>query len=97
MKKLISVLSATVLLMTAAFSVSAAKLPAAVSSGVTVERIDFNDPGFLRGMDVSSVLSLERSGVSFCGSDGEEDAFTEAAEERYEAEYSPRRGRFLNT
>ena len=27
----------------------------------------------------------------------EEDAFTEAAEERYEAEYSPRRGRFLNT
>ena len=73
MKKLISVLSATVLLMTAAFSVSAAKLPAAVSSGVTVERIDFNDPGFLRGMDVSSVLSLERSGVSFCGSDGEEE------------------------
>jgi arabinogalactan endo-1,4-beta-galactosidase len=28
-------------------------------------KIDFNNPDFIRGMDISSVLSLEQSGVKF--------------------------------
>ena len=40
------------------------------SSGVNVEKIDFQNPDFIRGMDVSSVISLEESGVTFKNSDG---------------------------
>ena len=39
---------------------------------VAVERISFNAPGFIRGMDVSSVISLENAGVTFKTEAGEE-------------------------
>ena len=42
-------------------------------AAVTVEPIEFNNPDFIRGMDVSSVLSLEQSGVKFYNSAGEEE------------------------
>ena len=32
--------------------------------GVDIEKIDFKNPDFIRGMDVSSVISLEQSGVT---------------------------------
>ena len=35
-------------------------------------KIDFNNPGFIRGMDISSVLSLEKSGVRFYDDSGKE-------------------------
>ena len=35
------------------------------------DKIDFNNPSFIRGMDVSSVLSLEKSGVRFYDESGE--------------------------
>lgn len=35
-------------------------------------KIDFHNPGFIRGMDVSSVLSLEKSGVKFYDDSGNE-------------------------
>ena len=48
----------------------------AVRDSVNVEKIDFNNPGFIRGMDVSSVISLESSGVSYKAFDGKtEDLF----------------------
>lgn len=51
-------------------------LPAAASAqtvgGVAVEHIEFANPEFIRGMDVSSVLSLEASGVAFKNFNGEE-------------------------
>lgn len=51
--------------------------PAAAESGeVTVEPIKFNNPDFIRGMDVSSVLSLEACSVEFYNAAGEkEDIF----------------------
>ena len=41
------------------------------ADNISVERIDFNNPDFIRGMDVSSVISLEESGVSFFNEKGE--------------------------
>ncbi len=38
---------------------------AAADTDISAEPIAFNNPDFIRGMDVSSVLSLEASGVSF--------------------------------
>ena len=39
-------------------------------------KIDFNNPDFIRGMDISSVLSLEQSGVKFYDErDSESDLF----------------------
>ena len=57
------------LLMTAALFA----LPAAAKPSVAVEPIDFNNPDFIRGMDVSSVIALEKSGVVFRNADGEKD------------------------
>lgn len=46
------------------------------TSSVSIERILFNNPGFIRGMDISSVVSLERAGVKFYDESGaEEDIF----------------------
>ena len=45
---------------------------AETSDKVTVEPIEFAREDFIRGMDVSSVLSLEASGVVFRDSDGQE-------------------------
>ena len=63
-KRIISGLIAAILL-TTALSVSA-------QEAVTVEPIRFRHDHFIKGMDVSSVLSLEKSGVKFYRSDGEE-------------------------
>ncbi len=41
-------------------------------SAVKVERLRFNNPDFIKGMDISSVISLENSGVKFYGFDGKE-------------------------
>ena len=63
-KRIISGLIAAILL-TTALSVSA-------QEAVTVEPIRFRHDHFIKGMDVSSVLSLEKSGVKFYRPDGEE-------------------------
>lgn len=49
--------------------VCSAFLPSFAAEG---DRIAFNNPDFIRGMDVSSVLSLERSGVYFYDENGNE-------------------------
>ena len=70
LKKSICIILA--LLMILSFSVTAF----AEDGDVNVERIDFKNPGFIRGMDVSSVISLEASGGTFKNEDGEtEDLF----------------------
>ena len=51
-------------------------LSAVAASGgdtVSVEPIKPNNPGFIKGMDVSSVISLENAGVTFKNRDGEEE------------------------
>lgn len=69
MKRTVCILLALILLCTIS-----AVFPAAADStpSVTVEPIDFNRSDFIRGMDVSSVLSLEKSGVRFYTADGEQ-------------------------
>ena len=58
-----------------------ASVPVAASAeeqddGIVIERIDFKNPDFIRGMDVSSVISLEQSGVTYKNENGEtEDLF----------------------
>ena len=65
--------SAMILSATAASAVSR---PAAVRRDIAVRKISFNNPEFSRGMDISSVISLENSGVSFRNAEGEaEDIF----------------------
>ena len=60
---------------------SAAELRAPVRDSITVEKIDFQRPDFIRGMDVSSVISLENAGVTFKSeSGGERDLFALLAE-----------------
>ena len=47
-----------------------------VKDNIKVEKIEFKNPDFIRGMDVSSVISLEKAGVRFKNADGEtEDIF----------------------
>ncbi len=48
--------------------------PLTFAEGIMSDEIKFNNPDFLRGMDISSVVSLERSGVRFSDG-GEEDVF----------------------
>ena len=69
MKKVICIILSLVLLSAGWTSFSA---EADYTEAVTVEPICFNNPDFIRGMDVSSVLSLERSGVKYYTADGEE-------------------------
>ncbi len=63
MKKLFSVLMSALLAAVCCFSAGA----------VEIKPIDFKNPDFIRGMDVSSVISLERAGVKFSALDGRED------------------------
>ena len=64
------------LLMAFALLLTVPVYAAAKTDGVTVEPIDFAREDFIRGMDVSSVISLEQSGVVFRNADGgEEDLF----------------------
>ena len=46
--------------------------PSHAQQSVTVQPIDFQNGGFIRGMDVSSVISLENSGVTFRDENGRE-------------------------
>lgn len=55
---------ALAILMIAALSVTAF-----ANDEISVEKIDFKNPGFIRGMDISSVISLEQSGVTFKNED----------------------------
>ena len=66
MRILRGILSAllTLMILCGAFSAGAA------DTDISVEPIDFDNPDFIRGMDVSSVLSLEASGVSFSDARG---------------------------
>ena len=41
-------------------------------SALKVKKIDFNNPEFIKGMDISSVISLENSGVKYYDFNGEE-------------------------
>ena len=47
-----------------------AVLPASSATEITVEPIDFHNPDFIRGMDVSSVIALENSGVTYTDESG---------------------------
>ena len=42
-----------------------------VKDSIKVDKIEFNNPDFIRGMDVSSVVSLEKAGVTFKTGGGE--------------------------
>ena len=54
------------ILLTAVILLSCGMIPAsAQETEIEVEPIEFNNPDFIRGMDVSSVISLENSGVVF--------------------------------
>ncbi|MDQ0230868.1 glycosyl hydrolase 53 family protein [Metabacillus malikii] len=51
--------------------------PQPVDAEIFVERVDGLDEGFIKGVDVSSIISLEDSGVSFYNFEGEkQDIFT---------------------
>lgn len=59
-------------LLTAVILLSCGLIPAyAQDTDIAVEPIEFNNPDFIRGMDVSSVISLENSGVVFRDENGE--------------------------
>ena len=57
------------LLILAVITAAAAVLPA--SAELHIEPIDFHNPDFIRGMDVSSVIALEQSGVTYADENGE--------------------------
>lgn len=59
MKKLLSILIS----LTIVFGFSTTAF--ASSEKVNIEKIEFKNPDFIKGMDISSVISLENSGVSF--------------------------------
>lgn len=64
-----------VLILIAAIAVFSAVTVSAYD-GVSVRKIEFKNPDFIRGMDVSSVISLEQAGVKFYNHDGQkEDIF----------------------
>ena len=74
-------LSAVLLVSSSAFSIGAVDLSVPAKDSVAVEKIIFNNPGFIRGMDVSSVISLENAGVMFKNESGkEQDIFKTLAE-----------------
>ena len=63
------------LMMGAALHTSAV-MEAPVRDGIEIEKIDFQNPDFIRGMDISSVISLENAGVRFKNEAGQtEDIF----------------------
>ena len=74
-KRLFATLTASAMILSAT-AASAVSRPAAVRRDIAVRKISFNNPEFIRGMDISSVISLENSGVSFRNAEGEaEDIF----------------------
>ena len=87
-KKLISLLCAVVLSVSVVQGVAPIRVNAAVSSysqpmesTLTVKKVKGVDENTIKGVDVSSVISLEESGVKFYDFDGEEqDIFTTLSE-----------------
>ena len=71
-KKVFAAILAAALLAVSSASVSAVDLSVPAKDVITVEKIDFNNPDFIRGMDVSSVISLENAGVAFKSESGEQ-------------------------
>ena len=75
--RLFSVLLSALIVVSASvvpFSASDKSVPR--KDSIVIEKIDFQNPGFIRGMDVSSIVSLEKAGVSFKNERGaEEDIF----------------------
>ena len=71
-KKVFAALLSAALLTVSSISVSAVNLSVPAKDIIAVKKIDFNNPDFIRGMDVSSVISLENAGVTFKNELGEE-------------------------
>ena len=65
-------ISALVLLLSLSLTCFISAAADTMPQEVSVDPIVFQNPDFIRGMDVSSVLSLEQSGVSYRTADGEE-------------------------
>ena len=66
----------TCLILAILLTVGVFAVSATAEQSVTVEPIAFRNPDFVRGMDVSSVITLEKSGVIFRNRDGDrEDIF----------------------
>lgn len=75
LKKWMTLALSAVLAAAAALPASAA-IKAPVRDSIEVEKIDFQNPDFIRGMDISSVISLENAGVRFRNEAGQtEDIF----------------------
>ena len=69
----ITALLLSVLLVFSACVTFSAEDGAVLDSGVTVDKIEFNNSDFIKGMDVSSVIALENSGVKYKNENGEEE------------------------
>ncbi len=68
---------AAVLAAVSVSSVAAADIFVPVRDSISVQKIDFQRDDFIRGMDISSVISLENAGVTFRNEAGEvQDIFT---------------------
>ena len=68
---------AAVLAAVSVSSVAAADISVPVRDSISVQKIDFQRDDFIRGMDISSVISLENAGVTFRNEAGEvQDIFT---------------------
>ena len=72
-----NLLKAVVSLILAVILCATGSVPfAATQTDVTVQPIEMKNPDFIRGMDVSSVIALEKSGVIFRNENGKrEDIF----------------------
>ena len=72
----ITALLLSVLLVFSACVTFSAEDGAVLDSDVTVDKIEFNNSDFIKGMDVSSVIALENSGVKYKNENGkDEDLF----------------------
>ena len=70
-KQLAAAVLALLTVLSTAVSAAAAEITAPVKDSIDVEKIAFSNPDFIRGMDISSVISLENAGVSFKNGAGE--------------------------
>ncbi|MBR1731665.1 MAG: glycosyl hydrolase 53 family protein [Ruminococcus sp.] len=69
--RIVSLILALVILLSVGVTISASTTESAAGD-LTVEEISFNNPDFIKGMDVSSVIALENSGVKYYDENGEE-------------------------
>ncbi len=69
----ITALLLSVLLVFSACVTFSAEDGATSGGDVTVDKIEFKNSGFIKGMDVSSVIALENSGVKYKNENGEEE------------------------